>query len=181
MGSKPRPAEYKPSETEKTQAALAKSDQQYFEQTYDPLLKQMRDESLKQDTRQTLRGRAQADTMQAMTGGPLSLGTVSGVDTSASRALGAVGNILNANVVASDVKANQQLGVLATARGQQADAGSGLAQASKLARSEDLNRATASLSRSVNIMGNVGKIAAAAAKGKAAEYRAKNPFNKTNP
>lgn len=180
MGSGPKQADYKPSETEKTQAALARSDQQYFEQTYDPLLRQMRDESLKQDTRKTLRGRAQADTMQATTGGPLNLGVASGVDTAANRALGAVGNILNANVVASDVKANQQLGVLATARGQQADAGSGLAQASKLARAEDLNRATAALSRRTNIMSNIGKIGSAYAKGKGAEYRAKNPFNKSS-
>ena len=40
-------------------------------------------------------------------------------------------------------------------------AGSGLASASKLARAEDLNRATARLSRAQNIMGNIGKIGAA--------------------
>ena len=104
-----------------------------------------------------LRGRAQADTMQAMTGGPLRLNTVSGVDTSAARALGAVGNILRANVVAGDVAATEGVGVLATARGQAADAGSGLAKAAKLARSEDLNRATARLSRATNIQGNIGR------------------------
>ena len=73
----------------------------------------------------------------------LTLGIASSVDTTANRALGAVGNMLQANVLAGDVKANQQVGVLATARGQTADAGSGLAQAAKLARSEDLNKATA--------------------------------------
>ena len=66
--------------------------------------------------------------------------------------------MLQANVLAGDVKANQQVGVLATARGQTADAGSGLAQAAKLARSEDLNKATARLSRATNIMGNISKL-----------------------
>ena len=41
-GKSPKPAEYKPSETEKIQAAIAKADQDYFQQTYDPLLLQMR-------------------------------------------------------------------------------------------------------------------------------------------
>ena len=81
MGSRPKPQQYQPSEVEKTQARIAQEDQDYFEQTYDPLLLKMRDDSLKQDTRGTLRGRAQADTMQSLTGGPLTLSTVSGVDT----------------------------------------------------------------------------------------------------
>ena len=158
MGKRPKPAQYKPSETENQQAAQAQADQQFFEMAYDPLLRRMRDESLKTDTASTLRGRAQADTMQATTGDGPKLGVVSSVDSTANRALGAVGNMLQANVLAGDVKANQQVGVLATARGQAADAGSGLAQAAKLARSEDLNRASASLSRATNIMGNISKI-----------------------
>jgi len=172
MGRKPKQADYKPSEVEKTQARIAKEDQDYFKQTYDPLLLRMRDKSKSQDTRQTLRGRAQADTMQAMTGGPLSLGAVSGVDTSANRALGAVGNILRANVVAGDVAANEGVGVLATARGQAADAGSGLAKAAKLARSEDLNRATARLSRATNIQSNIGRAGGQYMKLKGSGYKA---------
>ena len=158
MGSKPKAPDYKPSEMEKQQAAIAKSDQEFFEKSYDPLLRRMRDESLKTDTQATLRGRAQADTMQATTADGPNLTLASGVDTAANRALGAVSNMLQANVVAGDVKANQQVGVLATARGQTADAGSGLAQASKLARAEGLNKATAKLSRATNIMGNIGKV-----------------------
>ena len=172
MGRKPKQQDYKPSEVEKTQARIAKEDQEYFEQNYDPLLLRMRDKSRSQDTRQTLRGRAQADTMQATTGGPLRLSTVSGVDTSADRALGAVGNILRANVVAGDVAANEGVGVLATARGQAADAGSGLAKAAKLARSEDLNRATARLSRVSNIQSNIGRVGGQYIKNKGIEYKA---------
>ena len=100
--------------------------------------------------------------MQALTAEGPNLGTISRVDTAANRASGAIANMLQANVLAKDVKNQQQVGVLATARGQTADAGSGLAQASKLARSEDLNKASAALSRSVNIMGNIGKIGSSA-------------------
>ena len=87
MGSKPKPQEYKPSETEKQQAAQAQADQAFFEKSYDPLLRKMRDESLKTDTASTLRGRAQADTMQATTGDGPNLGIASSVDTTANRAL----------------------------------------------------------------------------------------------
>ena len=161
MGSKPKQQDYQPSEVEKTQARIAKADQEFFQQTYDPLLQKMRDDSLKQDTQSTLRGRAQADTMQALTGDGSNLNLARGVDTTADAAMGAVGNILQANVLAKDVKDKMQTNVLGVARGQAADAGSGLASASKLARAEDLNRATARLSRAQNIMGNIGKIGAA--------------------
>tara|TARA_B100000941_G_scaffold246956_1_gene191879 strand:- start:2194 stop:2790 length:597 start_codon:yes stop_codon:yes gene_type:complete len=161
MGSKPKPQQYQPSEVEKTQARIAKADQEFFEQTYDPLLVKMRDDSLKQDTRGTLRGRAQADTMQTLTGDGANLNLARDVNTSANIASGAVGNILQSNVLAKDVKNKMQTNVLGTARGQAADAGSGLAAASKLARSEDLNRATARISRASNIMGNIGRVGSA--------------------
>ena len=67
-GGSPKQAEYQPGETEKTQAAIAQADQQYFEQTYDPLLVEMRDKSRSDDASRLLRGRAQADTMQTLTG-----------------------------------------------------------------------------------------------------------------
>ena len=161
MGSKPKQQDYQPSEVEKVQARIAKADQEFFQQTYDPLLQKMRDDSLKQDTQATLRGRAQADTMQALTGDGSNLNLARGVDTTADAAMGAVGNILQANVLARDVKDKMQTNVLGIARGQAADAGSGLASASKLARAEDLNRASARLSRAQNIMGNVGKLGSA--------------------
>ena len=49
MGSKPKKSEYKASDTEKTQAAIAAADQRYFQQTYDPLLVEMRDKAATED------------------------------------------------------------------------------------------------------------------------------------
>ena len=86
MGSKPKHRIINRAKRKNKQAAQAEADQKYFEQTYDPLLRKMRDESLKTDTASTLRGRAQADTMQATTGDGPNLGIASGVDTAADRA-----------------------------------------------------------------------------------------------
>ena len=141
MGGSPKPQDYEPGVTEKIQASIAKADQDYFESTYDPLLREMRDEARSSNAQRTLRGRAQADTMQALTGQPLAPGVTSAVDSAANMASGAVGQMLSANVTAKNVKDQQGLNVLGIARGQAADACSALAQASKLERSERLARA----------------------------------------
>lgn len=142
MGSKPKQQDYQPSETEKTQAAIAAADQRYFKKTYDPLLREMRDQAATEKVAPTLRGRAQADTMQALTG-QTNLGLVQGLGQTRNIASGAVGQILSANQAAKGVKTAQQVGVLGAARGQAADAGDALAQASRLARSEGLAKAKA--------------------------------------
>ena len=145
-GGSPKQAEYQPGETEKTQAAIAQADQQYFEQTYDPLLVEMRDKSRSDDASRLLRGRAQADTMQTLTGpGTLNPNISTNFDQAANIASGAVGNILSANVTAKNVKDKERLNVLGIARGQAADAGSALAQASRLESSQRLADAKANL------------------------------------
>jgi len=141
MGSKPKKSEYKPSETEQMQAAIAAADERYFRQTYDPLLVELRDKAATEDVGSTLRGRAQADTYQALTGEGSNYGVVKDIDTAATLAVGATGQLLDANRTAKDVKVTEQVGVLGTARGQAADTGDALAQASKLARSEGLAKA----------------------------------------
>ena len=70
MGSKtrgPKESDYAPTQTEQTAAAIAKADADYFERTYDPLLVEMRDKAATEDVASTIRGRAGADTMQALT------------------------------------------------------------------------------------------------------------------
>tara|TARA_B100001057_G_scaffold344204_1_gene345185 strand:- start:13282 stop:13809 length:528 start_codon:yes stop_codon:yes gene_type:complete len=163
MGSKPKQQDYKPSETEKVQAAIAKADQEYFQQTYNPLIIQMRDQAQSRDTQNILRGRAQADTMQTLTS-DLNIGNVRSIDSAANLAGGAISNMLNANVEAGKVKTKESTNVLGIARGQQADAGSGLARASKLARSEGLTRAAATASKGRAITQALANFATPAAK-----------------
>ena len=172
-GKSPKPAEYKPSETEKIQASIAKADQEYFQQTYDPLLIKMRDESMRtDDTRSFVRGRAQADTMQSLTGEGPNINIARGVDSAANRATGAISNILNADRIAQDISAKQQTNVLGIARGQAADAATGLAQASRLARSEGLTRQAARQSRVRNTMGAIGSLAGRGASLAGSQFRA---------
>ena len=49
MSSKPKSRDYKPSEMEKTSAAVAKAQYDNFKKKYDPLLLKMRDQSLSDD------------------------------------------------------------------------------------------------------------------------------------
>ena len=145
MASKPKEKDYGPSDTEKMQASIAAADAAYFQKTYDPLLANLRDKAQKEDTAATLRGRAQADTMQALSPASAAEGysIAADIDTAANLAMGATGQMLAANVAAKDAKVTQQVGVLGTARGQAADAGDALAGASRLARSQGLAKASA--------------------------------------
>ena len=63
MGSKPKAQDYKPTEADKANAAVAVAEYNFFKQNYDPLLRNMRDEALSDDAQQTLRARANADTI----------------------------------------------------------------------------------------------------------------------
>ena len=145
MSSKPKKEEYQASEAEKTSAAVAAAEQDYFQKTYQPLLRQMRDKAEGAQDRYTdiLQDRAQADTMQALTGGRPNLKLVEGVDYAANIASGAAGQMAQARMKGKDIATTMQTGVLGTARGQQADAASGLAAASRMATSSKLAEARA--------------------------------------
>jgi len=137
--SKPRASQYAPSDTERTQSRIAKADADYFAKTYDPLLVKMRDQARDENVGATLRGRAGADTMQALTS-TSNLGITGDINLAGDLATAATGQMISANVAARQAKIQDQIGVLGTARGQRADTGSALAQASRLRASEDLTR-----------------------------------------
>ena len=139
MSSKPKKEEYKASELEKTNAAVAAAEKAYFRKNYQPLLTQMRDESLREDDqKRILKDRAQADTMQALTGQRPSLAATQAVDYQSDLASAALGQQMQASRAAKDISTTMQTGVLGTARGQAADAQSGLAAASRMRASREL-------------------------------------------
>lgn len=142
MGSKPKKSEYQPTDEEKASASVAKAQYDFFKANYDPLLREMRDQSQSEDNRRALRGRGNADTMQALTSNPTFRGAQ---DVSAvgdlSQALG--GQLGIADASAKKIQNQMATNVLGTARGQASDAQSGMAQASRLATSDALNRAKA--------------------------------------
>lgn len=142
MGSKPKKQDYEASEAEKASASVAMAEYQYFKQRYDPLLRQMRDKSMSEDIGSTLRGRANADTMQALTSQPSYQATQSTTATG-DMAQAYQGQLGVANRNAKQIQNTMRTNVLGTARGQAADAQTGMAQASRLATSEALSRAKA--------------------------------------
>jgi hypothetical protein len=139
MGSKPKQKDYQASAGEKASASVAMAEYKYFKEKYDPLLQQMRDKSLSEDTTSSLRARANADTMQALSGAS-SQRAIKGAD-GGDLAQALQGQLGIANQSGLDIKNKMQTNVLGTARGQAADAQTGMAQAANLATSEALTRA----------------------------------------
>lgn len=142
MGSSPKQADYKPSAAEKASASVALAEYKSFKRKYDPLLQQMRDQSKSNDVTNTLRGRANADTMQALTTNTSYQNTQAN-DISSDMAKAYQGQLGVANRSGKDIQNKMQTSVLGTARGQAADAQTGMAQASRLGTSQALARAKA--------------------------------------
>ena len=160
MGSKPKQQDYKPSDGEKASASVAMAEYTYFKQKYDPLLQKMRDESLSTNDDKMLRGRANADTMQALTSGSMAQQAMSG-QGSEDLAQAYQGQLGIADSSAEDIRNTRQMNVLGIARGQAADAQSGMAQAANLQTSEALTRAKNKQMVSSAKMTAVGQLAGA--------------------
>tara|TARA_R110002050_G_scaffold17242_3_gene51405 strand:- start:3702 stop:4304 length:603 start_codon:yes stop_codon:yes gene_type:complete len=161
MGSKPKQQDYQASGAEKASASVAMAEYKNFKKKYDPLLQEMRDKSLTEDVTTSLRGRANADTMQALTSQPSYQGTQS--NTSAGDMAQAYqGQLGIANTSGKDIQNKMQTNVLGTARGQAADAQTGMAQASRLGTSQALTRAKANQAVRSAKTSAIGQIAGAA-------------------
>lgn len=140
MGSKPKKQDFKPSAAEQASAAVAKAEYDYFKQNYEPLLIEMRDKAKNEDFRSSIRGRAAADVAQALTS-DLSLQRATNVSLLGDTAGAYSGQLQKADEAALGVKNTLSTGVLGTARKQAAEAQTGMAQASRLATSDLLNKA----------------------------------------
>jgi len=139
MSSKPPKSDFEATEAEKMQASIAKAEKDYFNQTYSPLLKEMRDISMKEDYGSFAAGKGQADTMQALS--KPSYAASRSVDAGADLASAAIGQAVQARGQGLAAQRERQVGVLATARGQQAAATTGLASIAKISASENLQQA----------------------------------------
>lgn len=160
MGSSPKKQDYQASAAEKASANVALQQYQKFKRVYDPLLQNMRDESKSEDSTKKLRGRANADTMQALTSAPSYANTqVSDIASDQSKAL--QGQLGIASASGKNIQNQMKTNVLGTATGQAADAQSGMAQASRLATSEALTRAQAKQTKRSARNAALGEIAGA--------------------
>jgi len=163
MSSKPKASEYSASESEKATASIALADKQYFKDKYLPKLTELRDRSSNENYQGVARGRAQADTMQALTNRP-SLAATRSVDASADRAAAAGSQLLQGSLQGLAAQRGDQINVLKQARGMAADATSGLSRAAKISTTKNLqfaqakqNRRNANFKLATNMVGQMGE------------------------
>lgn len=160
MGSKPKQADYQPSASDKASASVAMAEYEYFKQQYDPLLREMRDKSMTEDVASGLRGRANADVMQALSGPSYQAASRADGGGDLSQALQGQTNV--ANIRAQEVQNRMRTNVLGTARGQAADAQTGMAEAARLGTSAALERARANQQVAQAKYSAAGQVAGAA-------------------
>lgn len=139
----PKKSDYKPTEGEKMNASVAVAEQKRFKELYDPLLQQMRDESLTQNFSEIARGKANADTMQALTGEPMQYRNTQNVGRAGDLGAALGGQLQQANVQAKKAQNQTQSGVLATARGQQETTAQALNNIGKIENTAALAKAKA--------------------------------------
>jgi hypothetical protein len=160
MGSKPSKSDYQPSASDKASASVAMAEYEYFKQQYDPLLREMRDKSMTEDVASGLRGRANADVMQALSGPSYQAAARADGGGDLSQALQGQTNV--ANIRAQEVQNRMRTNVLGTARGQAADAQTGMAEAARLGTSAALERARANQQVAQAKYSAAGQVAGAA-------------------
>lgn len=142
MGSKPKKQDYKASDAEKLTASVSLQLKEDFDRKYGELLKNMRDQSKSDDPTRALRGRANADTMQALTS-DLSFRNTQELERSGEIANAMVGQLGQAGAKGAAIQNQLRTNVLGVARQQAADASSGLADAARMETSTALNKAQA--------------------------------------
>jgi hypothetical protein len=142
MGSKPKKQDYEASDAEKLTASVSLQLKEDFDRKYGELLKNMRDQSKSDDPTRALRGRANADTMQALTS-DLSYRNTQELDRSGEIANAALGQLGQAGAKGAAIQNQLRTNVLGVAREQAADASSGLADAARMETSTQLNKAQA--------------------------------------
>lgn len=141
MSSKPKQQNYKPSAADKANASVAMAEYQFFKQYYDPLLQQARDKSMSEDFSETLRGRANADTMQAISPSGYRSTQISDLPSDMNMAI--QGQLQEASAAGKKIQNTMQTNVLGTASRQKADSQTGMGIASRLGTSDALSKAKA--------------------------------------
>jgi len=145
MSSKPKSSEYKASDQEKALASVSLAEKNYFRQKYLPKLTQLRDRASTENYESVATGRAQADTMQALS--RPSLQAAQSVDTAANMASAAGAQALQGRAQGLTAQRGDQVNVLKNARGMAADAQSGLSKAARIESTKQLQFAQAKQNR----------------------------------
>jgi len=179
--SKPKKSDYKASEAEKVNAAVAKADKAFFRENYLPKQKEFVERSfVEQDTLIAQgEGRAQADTMQALTSNP-NRRAVSAVDTQADLASAASAQQLQGTTQGLLGSRSDQVAGIKSANQMAAQTAAGLSQAAKIATTDTLSRAKAKQIRTAGNIKAFGTLGQQVGKN-VSQYRAAQAYNKGNP
>tara|TARA_B100000900_G_C20573788_1_gene714449 strand:- start:502 stop:1086 length:585 start_codon:yes stop_codon:yes gene_type:complete len=140
-----KPKKTKASEQEKALASVSLAEKNYFREKYLPKLKELRDRSSTENYQGVATGRAQADTMQALS--RPSLQATQAVDTAANMASAAGAQALQGRSQGLVAQRGDQVNVLKNARGMQADAQQGLSRAARIESTKQLQFARAKQAR----------------------------------
>ena len=177
--SKPKKSEFKASESEKVNAAVAKADKDYFRQNYLPKQKEFLERSFNQESglMSVGEGRAQADTMQALTMNP-NRQAVAAVDSQADLAAAAAAQQLQGTSQGLAGARQDQVAGIKSANQMASQTAAGLSTASKIATTDTLNRAKAKQIRRAGMIGAATKLGVQAGKN-FSQYRAAKQYNQS--
>ena len=142
MGSKPSHSDYQPSEADKANASVAMAEYNFAKKHYEPLIQKAAQDSQSGATAKLARGRANADTMQALTGqDAMNPELVGNPDIGRTRTEAIGAQLGAAGTAAKEADNNAGLGALNAARSRQFTAQNGLATVSRIKTTEALARA----------------------------------------
>lgn len=175
--SKPKSSDYKESEVDKTNAAVAMADKKYFRENYLPKQKEFIERSFKEESglMSMAEGRAQADTMQALTQNP-NRRAVGAVDAQADLASAASAQQLQGTAQGLMGARSDQVAGIKSANQMASQTAAGLSQASKIATTDTLNRAKAKQTRNSALIGAATKLGVQAGQNYS-QYRAAETLN----
>lgn len=161
--SKPKKSQYQASEADKQNQEISMAQKNFYRQNYLPKLKERMQAAFDQEEGvvSMAQGRAQADTMQALSNPNRE--AVMSVDRQADLASAASAQQLQGIKQGMVGARSDQVGVLKQANQMQSTTMSGLAQAAKIATTDTLQRAQAKQTQSLGIikgLTNLGKGAA---------------------
>lgn len=157
--SKPKSSDYKESEVDKVNAAVAMADKKYFRENYLPKQKEFIERSFKEESglMSMGEGRAQADTMQALTQNP-NRRAVGAVDAQADLASAASAQQLQGTAQGLLGARSDQVAGIKSANQMASQTAAGLSQASKISTTDTLNRAKAKQTRNSALIGAATKL-----------------------
>lgn len=138
MGSKPKKQDYEPTDSDKALASQNLKDWKKFQNLYNPKLLELKEQSASGDVTRTLKGRANADTMQKISAPSYS--AANKTDNAGLIGSALSGQLGDAGAKGKKYQNDLQTSILATRQGQAGVANQGLAALAKMDTNQRLKQ-----------------------------------------